>query len=126
MHVKPCKKTAAGGVWAAKRRHGAAFHLQKDGMELHFTCKKAAADCVWAAITRHEAVFGLRKDGTELRLGGRKAAGGGIRAATGVLPRSLQCAKTRSHARKAPCTYTSHAAPKHISMQEKRSAHAIL
>ena len=110
----------------AKRRHGAAFHLQKDGMELHFTCKKAAAGGVWAAITRHGAAFGLRKDGTELRLDGRKAAGGGIRAATGVLPRSLQCAKTRSHARKAPCTYTSHAAPKHISMQTKRSAHEIL
>ena len=37
---------------------------------------------------------------------------------TGVLPRSLQCAKTRSHARKAPCTYTSHAAPKHVPMQK--------
>jgi len=110
----------------AKRRQPAAFGLRKDGTELHFTCKKTAAGGVWAAITRHGATFGLRKDGTELRLGGRKAAGGGIRAATGVLSRSLQCAKTRSHARKAPCTYTSHAAPKHISMQTKRSAHEIL
>ena len=122
-------KTACGCVWVAKRRHGAAFERWKDGTELHFACNNTAGGGAGAVERRQANAFGLQKDGTELHFAcnntarsgvwvverwhgaafGRhcacnNTAAGGIRAATGVLPRSLQCAKTRSHAKKAPCT----------------------
>ena len=146
-----CKKAPRSCVWAVERRHAAACERWKDGTRRHVSGGKTVCGSISPAITRREAAFGLRKDGTELHFAcnntarsgvwvverwhgaafGRhcacnNTACGGIRAATGVLPRSLQCAKTRSHARKAPCTYTSHAAPKHVPMQEKHLAHAIL
>lgn len=151
MHVKACKKTALGCVWVAKRRRANAFGLQKGGTRRRLGGGKSVCGCVWAMERRCTAAFERWKDGMRQHFAcnntarsgvwvverwhgaafGRhcackKTACGTMCAATGVLPRSLQCAKTRSHARKAPCTYTSHAAPKHVPMQEKHLAHAIL
>ena len=62
MHVKPCKKAAAGGVWAAITRHGAAFGLQKDGTELHLGCEKTARSYVWAVERLRAAEYVLQQE----------------------------------------------------------------
>ena len=92
-----CEKTARSCVWAVERRHAAAFERWKDGMRQHFACNNTARSGVWVAKRRHGAAFGRH-------CACKKTACGTMCAATGVLPRSPRRAKTRSHARKAPCT----------------------
>ena len=104
MHVKACKKTA-------KRRRAAAFELRKDGTELHLGGGKTVCGCVWAMERRCTAACGLQKGATELHLGDIAPA---ItrHAAEYVLQQEFY--------------HVPHGAQKHVPMQEKHLAHAIL